>query len=173
MVFNNTVLYCKGWYKRSNEIWKDLARCIAVDYMTTLSTKEDVVAWLLYLMDENFDIYKANDRRFGIGYVMKNIVMSICEDKLSYNDAIIKLFIRETSGIYRSDCSKVYKPNDKVLPFNYRPSRVDGFAYTTINGVKYNGRWLPADMREDILKRIDEMFDDGEEQENIPPINIL
>lgn len=172
MIFNNIVLYCKGWYKRSDEIWKDLARCIAVDYMTTLSTEEDVVAWLLYLMDENFDIYKANNRRFGIGYIMKDIITSIYDDKLSYNNAIIKFFIHETSGIYCSDCSKVYKPNDKVLPFNYRPSRVNELVYTTINGTTYRGRWLPADMREDILKRIDEMFDDGEEQENIP-INIV
>lgn len=172
MIFNNTVLYCKGWYKCSNEKWKDLARCIAVDYKITLSTEEEVVDWLLYLIDENIDIYKANDRRFGVGYTLKNIIKFIQEDKLTYNKAIIKFFIRETSGICKTDCSKVYKPNDNVLPFYYKPSCIIGYVDTTINGVTYHGKWLPADMREDVLKRINEIFDDGEEQENIS-INIV
>ena len=41
MTLNNTVLYCKHWYKVSTTIWRDLARCLAVDYSITLSDKHE------------------------------------------------------------------------------------------------------------------------------------
>lgn len=172
MIFNNTVLYCKGWYKCSDEMWKDLARCIAVDYRITLSTEQEVVDYLLFLLDENIDVYKLNNRRFGFRYFMGQINYFIDEYKSTYNDAVIRFFISETGNIYASDCLKVYEPDDKVLPFNYRQSYIELFADTIINGRKYHGRWVPAEMREDVIKRINETFPNGKEQENIP-INIV
>lgn len=55
MKFNNTIAYCKGFYKyTSGELadkWKDMKVCIKADGWT-IFTKENVVNWCLHRLDD-------------------------------------------------------------------------------------------------------------------------
>lgn len=121
MTLNNTVLYCKHWYKVSNTIWRDLARCLAVDYSITLSDKHEVASYLYHLLDTNINSYVTNNSHFGISYILNEIYNYLTVYKVvkDYDDAVIKFFIDETSMLSNNVFDEVYRPNEKVLPFNY------------------------------------------------------
>ena len=171
MRFGNVALYCKGWYQhRSNGVktmWMDMLHCINADGWN-LWSKEDVVEWCMHRMDdlrkdENFP----HKNQLDFTYFWKEINDIIRRDEWHYhegldiNDAIIlhyRNIISNLEGKYFNEV--LVKPNPNVLPLNYQ-----GAYY---NDGKYHPNHKPsfafADMHCDIIKRIDEMFPDYNDQ---------
>lgn len=50
---NHIALYAKGWYKRSDNIWEDLKKCLSCDgYSGDIMSKYDVVTVILIAFEE-------------------------------------------------------------------------------------------------------------------------
>ena len=56
LVMGHVVLYAKGWYKRSNEAWKDYRRVITADGRYNPYTRHDVAQLLLDYILESIDV---------------------------------------------------------------------------------------------------------------------
>ena len=53
LILGHVILYAKGWYKRSNEVWKDYRRVIIADGRYNPYTRHDVAQLLLQFVLEN------------------------------------------------------------------------------------------------------------------------
>lgn len=169
MKFGNVALYCKGWYKVRGNVdkwWMDFVHCIDADGWT-VQTKQDVATWCLHRLDE-----LRNDPLFGykhqldLSYFFNEVNETIRRAKwydiidLSQEDAIIAVYrsiISNSPKEYFEDGG--VKPNENVLPLSYREAWYDDGKYS------HEPKLYPADMREDVMKRIDEMFPNHIDQE--------
>lgn len=172
MKFGNVALYCKGWYKhRSNGVktmWMDMIHCVNTDGWT-LWTKNDVVDWCMYRMDN-----MRNDPSFpyknqlDLSYFWKEINAIIRRDKWYYheeldmNDAIIlhyRNIISNLEGKYFNEL--LVKPNENVLPLHYHEAYYNDGQYRPNNEPSFTF----ADMHCDIVNKINAYFPNHKEQE--------
>lgn len=171
MKLNNTVLYSKGWYGRRpggcKNMWMDFVHTIDADGWTML-TKQDVVDWCLFRLD---DLRK--DKLFKYTHMLDFYnFFNECKDiirrdewhyneGIDMNDAIILAYRSIISNTDRDWFTEGVRPNDNVLPFNYHPAYYSDGRYRPDNKPSFTF----ADMRCDIIDKINESFAEYPEQE--------
>ena len=132
MTLNHMILYCKGWYKRSNCVWKDLSRCIVCDGQYTPMNKEDVAYVMLMYVEKHIDkIQRANGCIDVITFLHNEILNTMrlmdyaasykrVYEKNSISNCYLEAMITCCSNIFRWLDTKVYdkvlKPCEYVLP---------------------------------------------------------
>ena len=139
LVMGHVVLYAKGWYKRSKELWKDYRRVITADGRYNPYTRHDVAQLLLDYILENATklnkghlsdpLYISEEIRKNLGYLYywkendtenlkkrrgMNLENLSAEDM--YDNAVIMTchYIMEFSD--HKDFDKILAPSEKVLP---------------------------------------------------------
>lgn len=164
MVFNNVVLYCKGWYKSRGSVktmWIDLGHCIHADGWCP-QTKQDVAYWCLHRLDElrNDPKFK-HDYQIDLSYFIKDMIDNKRRAKDFYNEDLdeydlICLNFRNIISEIDKDCfSSHIKPSNDVLPVNLRPA----WYYEMEN------KYYPAQMMCDYMDNINKYFPDAKDQD--------
>ena len=142
LIMGHTVLYAKGWYKRSNESWKDYRRAITADGRYMPYSRHDVAQVLLEFILENAKrlnkghlsdpLYISEEIRKNLGYLYfcrdndtdnlkkrrgMNLENLTGEDM--YDTAVIMTChcIMEWSD--PQDFDKILAPSPKVLPLKH------------------------------------------------------
>ena len=128
-VLGHTVLYCKNWYKRSDEIWQDLRRCLIVDGLFITENKTGVAYAMLQICS------KFSEKMPSCS-TFKNVVNFHCEitdrfisnfflvgkrrEDYDYNDALIHLCIHYLALTNFEYFDRILRPSGKVLPLGRR-----------------------------------------------------
>ena len=143
LILGHTILYAKGWYKRSNEVWKDYRRVIIADGRYNPYTRHDVAQLLLQFVLENANrlnkghlsdpCYISEEIRKNLGYLyywrdndtenlkkhrgmkLENITV---EDM--YDNAVIMTCHSIMEFSDPKDFDKILAPSEKVLPLNHK-----------------------------------------------------
>ena len=143
LVMGHVILYAKGWYKRSNEAWKDYRRVITADGRYSPYNRHDVAQLLLQFVLENAKrlnkghlsdpLYISEEIRKNLGYLYywkyndtvnlkkrrgMNLENLSAEDM--YDNAVIMTchYIMEFSD--SKDFDKILAPSEKVLPLTHQ-----------------------------------------------------
>ena len=143
LVMGHVVLYAKGWYKRSKEVWKDYRRVITADGRYNPYSRHDVAQLLLQFVLENAKclnkghladpLYINEEIRKNLGYLYywkyndtadlkkrrrMNLENLSTEDM--YDNAVIMTchYIMEFSDPKEFD--KILVPSEKVLPLTHQ-----------------------------------------------------
>ena len=154
LVMGHAVLYAKGWYKRSKEVWKDYRRVITADGRYNPYNRHDVAHLLLQFVLENTKrlnkghlsdpLYISEEIRKNLGYLYywkdndtenlkkrrgMNLENVSAEDM--YDNAVIMTchYIMEFSD--SEDFDMILAPSEKVLPLtrqepDYKNELFDG-----------------------------------------------
>lgn len=124
-VLDHMVLYCKHWYKRSDEMWKDLRRCMRVDSIYAPETKSDVAYVMLQICSEFADrIWHGslfNNVADFHNNVMERFTQNTClgvygREDYDYNDAVIDLCRIALEFTSNDAFDRILRPSGKVLP---------------------------------------------------------
>ena len=86
-VFNDIVLYAKGWYERSEDIVDDLSYLFSKIYAWTPKDEEEVATFMLKVMDAVYN--ECPDKNRGLYYFHQEIKRREWLYEVSYNRAII------------------------------------------------------------------------------------
>lgn len=139
LVMGHVILYAKGWYKRSNEVWKDYRRVITADGRYNPYTRHDVAQLLLDYILENAKrlnkghlsdpLYISEEIRKNLGYLYywkendtpklkkrRGMNLENLSAESMYDNAVIMTchYIMEFSEL--KDFDKILAPSEKVLP---------------------------------------------------------
>jgi hypothetical protein len=142
LVMGHVVLYAKGWYKRSKEVWKDYRRAIIADGRYNPYTRHDVAQLLLQFVLENAKrlnkghlsdpCYISEEIRKNIGYLYywrdndtenlkkrRGMNLENLSGEDMYDNAVIMTchYIMEFSD--PKDFDKILAPSSKVLPLKH------------------------------------------------------
>lgn len=142
LVMGHVVLYAKGWYKRSNEAWKDYRRVITADGRYNPYTRHDVAQLLLQFVLENAKrlnkghlsdpLYISEEIRKNIGYLYywrdtdaenlkkrRGMNLENLSGEDMYDNAVIMTchYIMEFSD--PKDFDTILAPSEKVLPLKH------------------------------------------------------
>lgn len=143
LVMGHVILYAKGWYKHSNEVWKDYRRAIICDGRYTPYTRHDVARLLLQYVLQNAEklnkghlsdpFYISEEIRKNLGYLYywkendtpelrKRRGMDLFNNigpEGMYDNAVIMTchYIMEFSETNIFD--KILAPSEKVLPLKH------------------------------------------------------
>lgn len=142
LVMGHVVLYAKGWYKRSKEVWKDYRRAIICDGRYTPYSRHDVAQLLLEFVLENAKclnkghlsdpLYISEEIRKNLGYLYywrdndtdnlkkrRGMDLENLSPESMYDNAVIMTchYIMEFSDV--KDFDKILAPSDKVLPLKH------------------------------------------------------
>jgi len=142
LVMGHVILYAKGWYKRSNEVWKDYRRVITADGRYNPYTRHDVAISLLDFVFENATrlnkghlsdpLYINEEIRKNLGYLYywrdndtenlkkrRGMNLENLSPESMYDNAVIMTchYIMEFSD--PKDFDKILAPSEKVLPLEH------------------------------------------------------
>lgn len=112
---SHTILYAKGWYKKSKNIWKDLVITLAKDGLITFSTEHEVAGYMLNYISSNYDIIKNEFHNFSIAYFIDEIEKKKLWNNCNQDAAIIYVCL-SILHIFRRDNLDICEPNSEVLP---------------------------------------------------------
>jgi hypothetical protein len=165
MKLDNSVLYCKGWYKTREggvrTMWIDLAHCIHADGWSP-QTKADVANWCLHRLDELRDDelfkYKSKINLYSFFLEMNDNqrrAKDFYNEYLDMYDLIILNYRNIISECDRDCFTERIKPSPEVLPVNLHPAFYS----------EYEGKYYNAEMMCDYQKKIDEYFPDAKEND--------
>ena len=143
LILGHAILYAKGWYKRSNEAWKDYRRVIIADGRYNPYTRHDVAQLLLQFVLENANrlnkghlsdpCYISEEIRKNLGYLYywrdndtenlkkhrgMNLENITVEDM--YDNAVIMTCHSIMEFSDPKDFDKILAPSEKVLPLNHK-----------------------------------------------------
>ena len=143
LILGHAILYAKGWYKRSNEAWKDYRRVIIADGRYNPYTRHDVAQLLLQVVLENANrlnkghlsdpCYISEEIRKNLGYLYywrdndtenlkkhrgMNLENITVEDM--YDNAVIMTCHSIMEFSDPKDFDKILAPSEKVLPLNHK-----------------------------------------------------
>lgn len=158
LVMGHVILYAKGWYKRSNEVWRDYCRVITADGRYTPYTRHDVAMLLLDYIYEYADrlneghlsdpLYISEEIRKNLGYLYywkendtdklkkrRGMNLENISPEDMYDNAVIMTchYIMEFAPLKAFD--KVLSPSDKVLPLKHAEAIQDS-GYKALFGDK-------------------------------------
>lgn len=142
LVMGHVVLYAKGWYKRSDEAWKDYRRVITADGRYTLYTRHDVAQLLLQFVFENATrlnkghlsdpIYINEEIRKNLGYLYywrdndteklkkrRGMNLENLSGEDMYDNAVIMTCHSIMEFSDPKDFDKILAPSEKVLPLKH------------------------------------------------------
>ena len=155
--FNNCAAWAKGWYKRRDNIkswWMDLAHCIHADGWCGIYSKKEVVNWILHQFDTNYNWWKDGcNTEFGFaGFNQFKLKSETIYRGLNLDeDDLVILYYK--SLLSNKTIIKGFRPSEYVLPLYYAPAYYyDG----TSKG--FGITYTPADMKCDVLYRIEKIF---------------
>lgn len=142
LVMGHVVLYAKGWYKRSKEVWKDYRRVIIADGRYNPYNRHDVAQLLLQFVLENAKrlnkghlsdpLYISEEIRKNLGYLYywkdndtenlkkrRGMNLENLSGEDMYDNAVIMTchYIMEFSD--PKDFDKILAPSKKVLPLKH------------------------------------------------------
>jgi len=142
LVMGHVVLYAKGWYKRSKEVWKDYRRVITADGRYNPYNRHDVAQLLLQFVLENAKrlnkghlsdpLYISEEIRKNLGYLYywkdndtenlkkrRGMNLENLSGEDMYDNAVIMTchYIMEFSD--PKDFDKILAPSKKVLPLKH------------------------------------------------------
>lgn len=142
LVMGHVILYAKGWYKHSNEVWKDYRRAIIADGRYTPYTRHDVARLLLAFVFENAKklnkghlsdpLWISEEIRGNLENLffwrdhdvprlkkLRGMNLDDCTVEGMYDNAVIMTChsIMEFSELSAFD--KILAPSDKVLPLKH------------------------------------------------------
>ena len=143
LVMGHVVLYAKGWYKHSKELWKDYRRVIIADGRYTPYSRRTVAQLLLQFVLENANrlnkghlsdpLYICEEIRKNLGnlyYWKENDSANLKKlrgmdlDNLSaesmYDNAVIMACHHIMEFSDPKDFDKILAPSEKVLPLTHR-----------------------------------------------------
>lgn len=66
--FNDVVLYAKGWYQRTDNIFEDIKKCIEEDNIYNIwpnMSSRDICSYMLRCLDKIYTYLDDNDKRNG------------------------------------------------------------------------------------------------------------
>ena len=143
LILGHVILYAKGWYKRSNEVWKDYRRVIIADGRYNPYTRHDVAQLLLQFVLENANrlnkghlsdpCYISEEIRKNLGYLYywrdndtenlkkrrgMNLENLSAEDM--YDNAVIMTCHSIMEFSDPKDFDKILAPSERVLPLNHK-----------------------------------------------------
>lgn len=134
-MIDNFVLYSKHWYKRSNNIWADIKKCLEADEYLP-DDKADMLSIIINhfapLLQHNGSEYYTRELIFGVtpeqcwkyGYYTKEakwIKGGKEYDELpdyDYMTAVLYYFMSNVSSMEISKIGKLKKPLNTVLEFS-------------------------------------------------------
>lgn len=142
LVMGHVILYAKGWYKRSNEAWKDYRRVITADGRYNPYTRHDIAQLLLQFVFENAKrlnkghlsdpLYISEEIRKNLGYLyywrdndteklMKRRGMNLenLSPESMYDNAVIMTCHSIMEFSDPKDFDKILAPSSKVLPLKH------------------------------------------------------
>lgn len=142
LIFGHVVLYAKGWYKRSNEVWKDYRRVITADGRYTPYTRHDVAQLLLQFVFENATrlnkghlsdpLYINEEIRKNLGYLYywrdndtenlkkhRGMNLENLSGEDMYDNAVIMTCHNIMEFSDPKDFDKILAPSEKVLPLKH------------------------------------------------------
>ena len=142
LVMGHVVLYAKGWYKRSKEVWKDYRRVITADGRYNPYNRHDVAQLLLQFVLENAKrlnkghlsdpLYISEEIRKNLGYLYywkdndtenlkkrRGMNLENLSGEDMYDNAVIMTchYIMEFSD--PKDFDMILAPSEKVLPLKH------------------------------------------------------
>lgn len=142
LVMGHVVLYAKGWYKRSDEAWKDYRRVITADGRYTPYTRHDVAQLLLQFVFENATrlnkghlsdpLYINEEIRKNLGYLYywrdndtenlkkrRGMNLENLSGEDMYDNAVIMTCHNIMEFSDPKDFDKILAPSEKVLPLKH------------------------------------------------------
>ena len=106
-LYNDIVLYSKGWYEKSDDICKDLGYLFSKIYGWTPTSEQDVADFMLRVIDK---LYEAQGRMFKADSYMScfagfhnEVRRDIRLYDLSYDKAVIYVSLNILSQLSRDD----------------------------------------------------------------------
>lgn len=172
MRFGNVALYCKGWYKYRHgsckNMWMDMLHCINADGWS-LWSKNDVVTWCMHRMDDmrNDDNFP-NKHQLDLSYFWNEVNEIKRRDEwyyhegIDFEDAIILHYRNIISNLEIKYFNELLvKPNENVLPLHYSEAYYCDGKYS----FNHEPSFTFADMRCDVMERINKSFGDFEDQD--------
>lgn len=99
-IYNDIILYCKGWYYKNNNMLEDLGYLFSKIYAWTPTKEEDIAPMMLRVLDKlNTEISK----KVSLYDVYNEIHRRVSLYNISYNKAII-LYVRSIlQGLSRDE----------------------------------------------------------------------
>lgn len=143
LILGHVILYAKGWYKRSNEVWKDYRRVIIADGRYNPYTRHDVAQLLLQFVLKNANrlnkghlsdpCYISEEIRKNLGYLyywrdndtenlkkQRGMNLENLSPEDMYDNAVIMTCHSIMEFSDPKDFDKILAPSEKVLPLNHK-----------------------------------------------------